>query len=157
LWSVKDGCIVGQTTAEHPIKLNQFLITKDSFDDFELRIEFKLSAHNSGVQYRSREMKEVADFVVGGYQADMDYDNKYTGILYEERGRGVVAKRGEKVTLESDHKPHVTGHVGEEADIAKAIHKDDWNEYVITAVGNHLVEKINGVTTVDVTDDDTEK
>ena len=41
-------------------------------------------------------------WIVGGYQADMDGDNKYTGILYEERGRGILAQRGERLTIDRD-------------------------------------------------------
>ena len=29
----------------------------------------------------------------------MDGKNEYTGILYEERGRGILAQRGEKVVI----------------------------------------------------------
>src|SRR3954464_12795450 len=70
LWSVKDGCIVGETTAENPIKNNTFLIYKEPVDNFELRLSFKISAHNSGVQYRS---KDLGDHVCSGYQADIDF------------------------------------------------------------------------------------
>ena len=41
----------------------QFLLTKDQFDDFELRAEFKISAHNSGIQFRSEEREDIAPFV----------------------------------------------------------------------------------------------
>ena len=34
----------------------------------------------------------------------MDGDNKYTGILYEERGRGILAQRGERLTIDRDGK-----------------------------------------------------
>src|SRR5437879_8951678 len=58
LWSVKDGVITGQTTAEHPAKENTFLIyTNGTVTDFELHCKFKLvpgdakGFANSGVQY----------------------------------------------------------------------------------------------------------
>ena len=41
-WSVKDGAIVGQTTAENPTKGNTFLIWKDGTPaDFELRLQLQ--------------------------------------------------------------------------------------------------------------------
>ena len=40
----------------------------------------------------------------------------------------------------------------EAGDMLASIKKQDWNTYTITAKGNHLVQKINGFTTVDVTD-----
>src|SRR5271155_4584712 len=61
LWSVKDGVITGQTTAEHPAKENTFLIwTNGQPGDFEMRCAFRIAANNevgfanSGVQYRSK-------------------------------------------------------------------------------------------------------
>jgi hypothetical protein len=37
------------------------------------------------------------------------------------------------------------------------VKKEDWNEYVVIAKGNHLIQKINGHTTVDVTDNESAK
>ncbi len=156
-WSVQDGVITGRTTAEHPVKKNTFLIWKDgTVRDFELHASFKISNHNSGIQYRS---KDEGDHVASGYQADIvgDTPDKYTGILYEERGRGILAERGQKVVIDDRGIKEVTGSVGESADILKAIKKGDWNDYVIIARGSHLVQKINGVVTVDVTDNQTAK
>ena len=80
-WSVQDGAIVGQTTAENPTKGNTFLIWRQgTLDDFELRLKYRITGGNSGVQYRS---KDYGDFVVGGYQADIDSGTTYSGILYE--------------------------------------------------------------------------
>ena len=63
---------------------------------------------NSGVQYRSREEpKKVGRWVVAGYQADMDGENQYTGILYDERGRGILAMRGQKTVVGDDHRAKV--------------------------------------------------
>ena len=83
--------------------------------------------------------------------------DKYSGILYEEKGRGILAQRGEQVVIDAAGKKQVAGSVGESAEIVKAIKPGDWNEYVITARGNHITQKINGVTTVDVTDNDQAK
>src|SRR5258707_1345037 len=92
-------------------------------------------------------------WVVGGYQADMEAGKTYTGILYEERMRGILATRGEKVLLDKDCKKQVTGSVGSSDEIQAALKPSDWNEYVIIAQGNHLQQFINGKQTVDVTDD----
>jgi hypothetical protein len=160
LWSVKDGTITGQTTAENPAKGNTFLIwTNGTVADFELRCAFKLvpgdskGFANSGIQYRSKVL-DPANWVVGGYQADMEAGPTYTGILYEERmTRGIMALRGEKVVWDKDGKKQVVGSLGDAAEIGAAIKKGDWNDYVIIAKGNHLQQFINGKQTVDVTDD----
>jgi hypothetical protein len=84
----------------------------------------------------------------------MDEANTYTGMLYEEGGRGIVCRPGQKVTIGADGKPTVTGAVCDPAAIKAAIKSKDWNELVITAQGNHLVHKVNGNVTADVTDED---
>jgi len=163
-WSVKNGAIVGKSTKETPVLENTFLICKaGEFADFELHAQFKLVADNdkgwanSGIQYRSKVVKPEY-CVVAGYQADMEGGKNYTGILYEEKGRGILAKRGEKVVIkESDNpkKPKIekTGSVGDSDAIYAAIKQGDWNDYVIIAKDNHLQQFINGKQTVDVTDE----
>jgi hypothetical protein len=160
LWSVKDGVIVGQTTAEHPAKGNTFLIwTNGTVGDFELRCSYKIVPNNdkgfgnSGIQYRSK-ILDTNNWVVGGYQADFEAGTTYSGILYEERmTRGIMAARGEKVVWTADCKKEVTGEVGKSDEIQAAIKKEDWNDYRVIAKGNHLQHFINGKQTVDVTDD----
>lgn len=164
IWSVKDGAIVGQTTAEKPIRQNTFLIwTNGAPADFELRVLYKLipnndkGAANSGIQYRSKVLDEQ-NWVVGGYQADFEAGPNYSGILYEEKmSRGIMALRGEKVVWTADGKKQVVGSVGDPAEIQAAIRKNDWNEYVIIARGNHLQHFINGHQTVDVIDETADK
>jgi hypothetical protein len=163
LWSVKDGAITGQTTAEIPAKENTFLVwTNGTPGDFEMRFLFKLvpgdaaGFANSGVQYRSKIVKP-SYWVVAGYQADMEAGPTYSGILYEEKGRGILASRGEKVVIDAQGQKHVAGSVGDAAQIEASIKKGDWNDYVIIAKGNHLIHKINGHLTVDVTDEDEAK
>jgi len=160
LWSVKDGVITGQTTVEHPAKENTFLIwTNGVVDDFELRCSFRLvpgdseGFANSGVQYRSKVVKP-SYWVVAGYQADMEAGPNYTGILYEEKMRGILAQRGQKVVIGEGGKINVTGSVGDAKEIEASVKKGDWNDYIIIAKGNHLVQIVNGHTTVDVTDED---
>ena len=151
-WSVKDGAITGQTTAEKPTKGNTFIIwKKGEVGDFELRLQFKIIGGNSGVQYRSQ---EVDKWVIKGYQADFDGAGSWAGTLYEEKGRGVLAKRGQKVEVGTDGKPKEVGKTAEEKQIVDSLKKEDWNDYVIIADGNHLVQKLNGITTVDLVDND---
>ena len=159
LWSVKDGAITGQTTAENPAKGNTFLVwTNGTPGDFELRCSFKLvpgdskGFANSGIQYRSQ-VVDPSYWVVHGYQADMEAGPTYTGILYEEGKRGIMAQRGEKVVWTKDDKKHVVGSIGNAADIEASVKKGDWNDYVIIAKGNHLQQFVNGKPTIDVTDE----
>jgi hypothetical protein len=160
LWSVKDGAITGQTTTNNPIRANTFLIlTNGTPGDFELRCSFKLVPGdarrfaNSGIQYRSR-VVDPAHWVVHGYQADMEAGPTFTGILYEEGMRGILAMCGQKVLCDkSGATNHVIGSVGNVATIEAAIKQGDWNDYVIIAQGNHLQQFVNGHQTIDVTDE----
>ena len=156
LWSVKDGTIQGQTTADNPTKGNTFLIyTNGEFADFELRFSYKIVGGNSGVQYRSKVTKPDA-WVVGGYQGDFEAGKTYSGILYDEAGvaggRGIMAERGQSVVWDEDCKKQVVGSVGKSEDIQAKIKPEEWNDYVIIARGKQLMHQINGLKTVEVTD-----
>src|ERR1041384_5403231 len=77
-WSVQDGAITGTTTKENPTKGNTFLIWRNGeVDDFELKLEYRIVNGNSGIQYLSREMGK---WVIGGYQADFEAGNTFSGI-----------------------------------------------------------------------------
>lgn len=154
-WRVADGAIVGQTTAEKPTNGNTFCIWKGGeLDDFELKVSFKIIGGNSGIQYRS---KDLGNWVVAGYQADFEAGDGWGGTNYEEKGRGVLAKRGQQTEIGADGNVKETGSVGDAAAIQAAIKKEDWNDYRIVAVGNRLQQYINGKLTADVTDHHADK
>ena len=157
IWSVVDGCIVGRTNSETPLKKNSFLIYEgDDLQDFELKLKFHIEGEraNSGIQFRSR---DLGDYSVGGYQADIDITGRYIGILYEERGRGILAQRGQKVVRDADGKNEVVGKTLEEDEFKEQVKLDQWNEYTLIVKGNHIIQQINGLTTVDFTDDQQDK
>lgn len=149
-WSVKDGVITGQTTKEKPIEYNTFLIWEGGpLYDFKLKLKFRIQSGSSGVQYRS---KDQGNFAVEGYQATLETGDRYTGILFEEQGRGTLAERTHRVEIHNNGKKHVVGSTGDDKTILASIKKEDWNTLEISAIGPHLIHKINGHTTVDVTD-----
>ena len=123
LWKVQDGVIVG--TSDGSLKSNTFLISDHSYENFVLKISFQLEGNNSGVQFRS---SELDDYGVRGYQADIAPE--YWGLLYEEKGRGILQKPQTAVLRQALVKP------------------EGWNDYVITARGNHIEMQLNGTTVV---------
>ena len=150
-WSVKDGVVTGQTTPDNPTRGNTFLIWRQGdVDDFELRLSYRIVNGNSGIQYRSHDR---GNWVAGGYQGDFEAGNTYSGILYEERGRGILGQRGQKVVIGADGEKRVVGSVGDSDEIQAAIKKEQWNDYRIIARGHHFIHEINGHVTVDVTDE----
>ncbi len=150
VWSVEDGCIVGKNTDAYKLKENTFLIYKDEFSNFELKLQYKIINGNSGVQYRAKVLDEDL-FVVGGYQADLEAGVNYSGILYEEKGRGIIANRGEQVTVLEHGEKEKTAFTTSKA-IQNKINHETWNAYKIVASGNHLQHFINGIKTIDVID-----
>jgi len=148
-WRVENGEIVGQTTPENRAKGNTFLIWEGGdVADFELKVEFKILSHNSGIQYRSFPL-DGQRWAVGGYQADISADHKWTGAAYGERYKGVLAKPGEKVVIgNTAAEKNVVAHVGDPKEI-RSHFKEGWNEYHIIAYGNQFIHKINGVVTAE--------
>ena len=156
-WRVEGGEIVGETKADHQPKQNTFLIWRGAKPgDFELKMQYKLTGAqaNSGLQYRSVELPDVAKWVLKGYQADIDVAQTYTGQLYEERGRGFVALRGQISYVPEGGKPGSIGSTGDSNELKGFIHADDWNDLHIIARGNTLIHILNGhVMSVTIDDD----
>ena len=116
--------------------------------DFEFRCLVRFEGNNSGVQYRSSLVDEKS-FALSGYQADLHPRPDYIGMMYGEKtGRGIIAKRGQRVVIGKDEKTTVISNL----DTSNEIASDQFNELRIVAVGNRLIHQINGVTTVDITD-----
>ncbi len=155
-WSVKDGMIVGAETKE--TSKQTFLIFQAAFSDFEMHFKYKWATPtgNSGVQFRSK-LVDPATSKLAGYQADFDAGNVYTGIIYDEADgagrRGVMSNRGEKTHWDADNK-RTNEKLGKSSEELKAvIKKDDWNDCVVIAKGNHITYSTNGETTTDLLDE----
>ena len=158
-WKVEDGAIVGQTTKETPTRGNTFIIWKGGvLKDFDLTLDFKIEGGNSGIQYRSFVKSGKHDgWRIGGYQADFESGDRYSGICYGEAFRGILSDRGFHTTLTLNNKGKLQKtpkKFGDSKEIGKAVKKRDWNTYRITAKGFHFVHYINGVKTTELTDND---
>jgi len=134
-WRIEDGALVGGSMAEK-VPHNEFLATKKSYANFELRLQFKLTGTegmiNGGVQFRSERIPDHFEMI--GYQADMG--EGYYGCLYDEsRRKKVLAAPAPEV-------------------IAKALKLNEWNDYRIRCEGKHIQLWVNGVQTVDYTEPD---
>jgi len=157
-WSVQDGAITGITTKDNPTKGNTFIIYKgDKMKDFELNMKFKIIGGNSGIQYRSFKLEGKNDgWRIGGYQADFESGDRYSGICYGEKFRGILSLRGDKTTLTRKGGKLVkkVENFGDTKEIGKAVKKEQWNEYKIVAKGFHFTHWINGVKTTELLDND---
>ncbi|HEV1285496.1 MAG TPA: DUF1080 domain-containing protein [Bryobacteraceae bacterium] len=154
-WRVEDGAIVGQTLVDRQPKQNTFLIWRGgSPANFELKVKYKLTGFNSGIQYRSVELPDIT-YAMKGYQADMDGEQMYTGQIYEERARGFLAMRGQFTYIGDGQKPALVGSLGDPGQLKALINGDDWNDLHIIARGNTLVQLLNGRVMSMLIDDDT--
>ena len=153
-FSVRDGTIHAETTAQNPLKKNTFLIyTNSEFSDFELTFEYKVKGGNSGMQYRS---ERLPDHVLKGYQSDFENTNRFTGMFFEENGRMFMAYPGEYVTV----KPLTDAAKAKDPRARAALDKvkfatteqafnhikdpTDWHTMTIIAKGNTFVHILDG-------------
>ena len=159
-WKAADGALVGESTAETTIKENTFVIWRGGEPaDFELKVEFRMNSTNSGIQFRSAPVPPgggvSGKWVLKGYQADIDFDNRFTGMIYEERGRGFLMQRGQAVYIDPEGGKRVIGNLETNADELKAIIKPgDWNYVHLIARGNTIINMVNGHVTAILVDDD---
>lgn len=153
-WSVEDGVIVGRTTADKALERNTFLVWRGGMPgDFELKLEYRITNTNSGVQFRSQELPDVGKWVLKGYQADIDAANQHTGQVYEERGRGFLAVRGQLTYIGDGERPRILGSLGDKEALKDVIHPG-WNQFHLIARGNVIVQILNGRVTSALIDDD---
>lgn len=159
-WRVEDRAIIGETSEDNPGPRNTRLTyvgdqddpTDEFYRDMLLNFEFQVTGFNSGMQYRSR---LGDDHTVTGYQNDFEatwHDggiDKFTGMFFDEGGRTFLGQRGQAVLVREGDKPkkpsvEVVASVGDQAELAKLIRRDAWNEASVLAVGKSLVHIVNG-------------
>src|SRR5436190_5210048 len=132
-WSVKDGCLTGVTDGS--LKYNRFIIWRGgTLKNFELRVQVKVTpGGNSGLNYRSTHRPDLGDGVVTGYQCDVDVGRAdYNGMLYEERGRRILAHTGEKVIIDQSGQPWVV-----DTFPVNKFKPGEWHQYRVLVRGNH--------------------
>lgn len=162
LWSVRDGVIRGETTAENVANGNTFLIwTGGRPGDFDLRMSFRCTeVNNSGIQYRSQRVTEGNprnDWVVRGYQYEIRNEQDFPnvpGFIYDERGtRKRICLVGEQAVWDADGKQVIRDDLIDQDGFRELMRIDDWNDVVIIAKGNHIRHYLNGKLILDFTDE----
>lgn len=161
-WTVVDGAIQCSETKENSKQTNLILLASkahpEKFANFEIHYRFKwlTPGGNSGLQIRGK-IDNPAALHVGGYQADIDAGNTYTGIIYDEAGvaggRGIMSNRGEKTVWDANNQRSATP-LDKTSDEIKAKIKPagEWNDVAVVVDGNRITYSINGQVTTDLTD-----
>lgn len=130
-WIVENGAILGESAANK----YGYLVTDQKFRDFDLRVQFKGEASgNSGLFFHCRitGTSETGPDIQG-IQAEVDpTPGHHTGGLYESGGRGWLIQ------------PTAAGE--------KALKSGEWNALEVSAHGNHIVTRLNGIEIVNYHD-----
>ena len=134
-WRIINNALMGGSLTE-TIPHNEFLATTESFGDFELTLEFKLTGTgfvNAGVQFHSERSKNPAYEMIG-YQADLG--NGFWASLYDESRRDLTIVHPDSALIKKIFKPFT------------------WNRYKIKSVGRRIRIYLNDVQTVDYSEPD---
>lgn len=143
VFKIEDGAIVAGNF-ETGVDRNQFLTTKETFGDFYLRVECKIidapnnekKDGNAGIQFRSVRIPNNHEMI--GYQADMTSNGGYWGHLYDESRRNRMLQVPDRELLQKIWKPN------------------NWNRYEIICHGKNVRLFLNGVETVNFTEENAE-
>jgi len=143
-WRFEEGVLIGEVPEDGLLDENTFLVWDEEVDDFELKVEYRISAEgNSGIQYRSQIVDGQED-VLKGYQADSDGPNEWSGQLYEEKGRGFLALRGQITYIGTDNEPAQIGSLGGKEELSEVYKPGQWNKYHLIVQGNTMIHMLNG-------------
>jgi len=163
-WSIKDGVITATITKEHPLRENRYLIWRGNerapqgqMADFELKLKSRVrgeGAINNGFQFRSRLLPNGWD--IAGYQVDNNLNvggvSPWLVRLYHEHGRDTLALRGERTTFDENGK--ATKEPIKDAAGEPWFKLEEWHEYHLICIGNHLTLKVDDRLAAEVIDDD---
>lgn len=133
-YKIVGDAIVGISQMGTP---NTFLATEKDYGDFILEFEFKVDdGLNSGVQFRSKSLKEFQNGRVHGYQFEIDPSKRaWTGGIYDEARRGWLYPMTMNPSAQN------------------AFKNGEWNKARIEAIGNSIRTWVNGIPCANVWDD----
>lgn len=113
-----------------PDKEYGYLATEQTFQDFELTLQFKQEADgNSGVFFHS----SIEGTKITGWQAEVAPTGHWTGGIYESYGRGWLIKPTD--------------------DKDKALKMGEWNTMKIKVQGNLVTTWLNGTEMISLNDE----
>jgi hypothetical protein len=134
-WRIINNALMGGSLTE-TVPHNEFIATTESFGDFELMLEFKITGTgfvNAGVQFHSERSQNPAYEMVG-YQADLG--KGYWASLYDESRRDLTIVQPDSALIKKILKPAT------------------WNRFKIKSVGRRIRIWLNDVQTVDYSEPD---
>jgi hypothetical protein len=161
IWNVADGAIIGSVAEGTQVDDHTYLVWQGGrVSDFELSLKFRSDAGNSGIDYRAGELAKGKNgqdlkWSLRGYQADIVRD--WMGSFYNWDRAGAQPGQFAIITTAPDGEDKQTTKVFPLAP-AQAVRGSpyyrpgQWNDYTITARGQHVIHRINGFQTVELID-----
>ncbi|MBC7690010.1 MAG: DUF1080 domain-containing protein [Aquabacterium sp.] len=134
-WRIISKALTGGSLTQ-TVPHNEFIATKESFGDFELTLEFKITGTgfvNAGVQFHSERSTNPAYEMIG-YQADLG--NGYWASLYDESRRDLTIVQPDSALIK------------------KILKSNTWNRFKIKSVGRRILIWLNDAQTVDYNEPD---
>jgi len=148
-WKVVDGAIT--SVGDKQGQKNWIIWRGGVLEDFELRLKFKFTAGNSGVQVRSY---EVGPWQVRGYQveiADQEKMGLWHHSLSPARHRSHLATAGQRSAIAWDGQKQIEQFAAAD-EVQQAFKPGQWNELTVIAQGPRLRQFVNGVLLADLHD-----
>jgi hypothetical protein len=127
-WKIEDDAIHGVHLKNH--RDYGHLATDRNYTNFVIRLKYKAIKGNSGLYFRTEEKGSSG---VSGFQAEIDPE-KDAGGLYETNGRSWVVQP-------------------KASDVKRWYKPGEWNEMIVSAIGNHLIVHVNGMKSSEVPND----
>ncbi len=154
-WEARDGAI--RCVGQESVGKNWLIWRGGEPADFDLRLEFRFTSGNSGVQVRSRELEGEPPYQVRGYQVEIAEASKmglWHHSLAPEKYRSHLATAGQRVLIDKSGEEARVETFAEPAEIQALCRDGEWNELEIIARGGRLVQRVNGEKFAEVTDED---
>jgi len=130
LWRVEDGILIGSGPSSH------LFSERGDYENFRYRVEVMINDHgNSGQYFRTQFGPDFPK----GYEAQINSthgDRIRTGSLYPAFNPKLTKEQRDKIIV-----------------LDQLVKPDEWYTQEVTAIGNHIVIKVNGKTTVDYVDE----
>jgi len=86
----------------------------------------------------------LAKWNQNGYQVDFDAQNQWGGNIYEQGGRNVITTPGHVLLAEPGKPVAITSTIADKATLDSWFHKDDYNHFMVVAVGHTMSTYMNG-------------
>lgn len=129
-WRVENGILVGKKRPQSGP--DTYAATEEEFDDFILKLKFKLNSGDSGIQFGGQLLPGSQSMT--GSHLNISYEGNM-----EEIGQLYVNKELFSVPT-----------VPKRRELANAINVTGWNDCTISAKGNQIWATINGIIVVDL-------